>query len=129
EGVAALIVACIAQAARDYDNGVRVANHPGRLIEENMWRALRYGLDGKLIDLDRAEERPAAAEVERLLQWTAPACAELGLEVVLPELNGSQRQRRLIDAGASVADIYAASVAETRATYSQSPVAETGRLR
>ncbi|MDQ6778554.1 MAG: YbdK family carboxylate-amine ligase [Actinomycetota bacterium] len=128
EGLAALIVACVAQAARDYDDGRRIPDLPGRLIEENMWRALRYGLDGKLIDLDRAEERPAAAEVERLLQWTAPACAELGLDVVLPELNGSQRQRRLIDTGTSMADIYAASVAETRATYSQSPVAETGRL-
>jgi carboxylate-amine ligase len=129
EGVAALIVACIAQAARDYDNGVRVADHPGRLIEENMWRAVRYGLDGKLIDLDRAEERPAAAEVERLLQWTAPACAELGLEVVLPELNGSQRQRRLIDAGTSTAEIYAASVVETQATYGQIGAADSGRLR
>jgi carboxylate-amine ligase len=129
EGLAALIVACVAQAARDYDNGQRIPDLPGRLIEENMWRAVRYGLDGKLIDLDRAEERPAAAEVERLLEWTAPACAELGIDVVLPDLNGSQRQRRLLDAGTSIAEIYAASVAETRATYSQTPVAETGRLR
>ncbi|HWF50252.1 MAG TPA: YbdK family carboxylate-amine ligase [Solirubrobacteraceae bacterium] len=129
EGLAALIVACVAQAARDYDNDVQIAEHPGRMIEENMWRALRYGLDGKLIDLDRVEERPAAAEVERLLEWTAPMCAELGLDVALPELNGSQRQRRMIDSGASMAEIYAASVAETRATYSQSPVAATGRLR
>jgi carboxylate-amine ligase len=129
EGLAALIVACAAQAARDYDNGLRVTDPPGRLIEENMWRALRYGLDGKLIDLDRAEERPAAAEIERLLEWTAPMCAELGLEVTLPELNGSQRQRRQIDAGTSMREIYAGSVAETRATYGQSPVAGTGRLR
>jgi carboxylate-amine ligase len=129
EALAALIVACVAQAARDHDNGRPVNHHPGRMIEENMWRALRYGLDGKLIDLERVEERPAAAEVERLLEWTAPVCAELGLEVVLSELNGSQRQRRQIDAGTSMTEIYAASVAETRATYGQSPVAGTGRLR
>ena len=129
ENLAALIVACVAQAARDYDNGRHVADLPGRLIEENMWRALRYGLDGKLIDLERAEERPALAEIERLFEWTAPACAELGLDLVLPELNGAQRQRRLIDAGTSLTDIYAASVAETRASYGQSPVAGTGRLR
>jgi carboxylate-amine ligase len=129
ENLAALIVACVAQAARDYDNGRRVADPPGRLIEENMWRALRYGMDGKLIDLERVEERPAAAEIERLLEWTAPACAELGLDVTLPELNGSQRQRRMIDAGTSMAEIYAASVAETRATYAHSAIAETGRLR
>jgi carboxylate-amine ligase len=129
EALATLILACVAQAARDYDNGRRFADLPGRLIEENMWRALRYGMDGKLIDLDNAEERPAAAEVERLLEWTAPACAELGLEVALPELNGAQRQRRLLEAGTSLADVYAASVAETRASYAQNAVAETGRLR
>jgi carboxylate-amine ligase len=129
EGLAALIVACVAQAARDHDNGLRVADPPGRMIEENMWRALRYGLDGNLIDLERAEERPAGAEIERLLDWTAPMCAELGLDVSLPELNGSQRQRRLIEAGTSTAEIYAGSVAETRSTYAQSAVAETGRLR
>jgi carboxylate-amine ligase len=129
EALAALVVACVAQAARDYDNGRRVPDPPGRLIEENMWRALRFGLDGKLIDLERAEERPAAAELERLVEWTAPACAELGLDVALPELNGAQRQRRQIEAGTSMTDIYAASVAETRASYAHSAVAGTGRLR
>jgi len=129
EALAALIVACVAQAARDYDAGRRVPDPPGRLIEENVWRALRYGLDGKLIDLDRAEERPAAAEVERLVEWVAPACAELGIDIALPALNGSQRQRRMIDAGATMTEIYAALVAETRTTYGQSPVAGTGSLR
>jgi carboxylate-amine ligase len=129
EALAALIVACVVQAARDYDDGRRISDPPGRMIEENMWRALRYGLDGTLIDLDRAEERPAVAEIERLLEWTAPVCAELGIDPVFPELNGSQRQRRLIHGGTSMTDIYAASVAETRSTYAQSVVAETGRLR
>jgi carboxylate-amine ligase len=129
DGLAALIVACAAQAARDHDAGRPAADPPGRLIEENMWRALRHGLDGKLIDLARGEERPAPAEVERLLEWTAPACAELGIEIVLPELNGAQRQRRLLATGASITEIYEAVVAETRATYGQSPVAGTGRLR
>jgi carboxylate-amine ligase len=129
ENLAALIVACVAQAARDHDNGRPFTHLPGRFIEENMWRALRFGLDGKLIDLERAEERPAPAELERLLEWAAPACAELGLDVALPELNASQRQRRLIEAGTSMAEIYAASVAETQASYGQSGAADSGRLR
>ena len=65
-----------------------------------MWRAIRHGLDGELIDLERAEEQPAAEAVERLLAWTAPVRGELGIEVALPELNGAQRQRRLLEAGA-----------------------------
>jgi glutamate---cysteine ligase / carboxylate-amine ligase len=117
EGLAGLIVACVAQAARDEDEGVPLADRPGRLIEENMWRAIRWGQDGDLIDLDRAETYPAAEAAAHLAEWTAPARAELGLEIALPELNGAQRQRRLIDAGATPAEVYAAAVKETLATY------------
>jgi glutamate---cysteine ligase / carboxylate-amine ligase len=119
EGLAALIVACVAQAARDVEEGVPFADPAPRLIEENMWRAIRRGLDGPLIDLERAVEHPGQAALERLLSWTAPLRAELGIEVALPELNGAQRQRRMIDAGAGIAEVYAATVRETRETYAQ----------
>jgi len=94
DALAALICACVAQAAADYDEGVVFEDPPGRLIEENFWRAIRYGLDGRLIDLERGEEFPAAAAGDRLDAWTAPARAALGTDVALPELNGAQRQRR-----------------------------------
>jgi carboxylate-amine ligase len=123
EGVAALMLACVAQAARDEDEGVPFADPPGRYIEENMWRAIRYGQDGDLIDLDRGETYPAAEAVARLAEWTAPARAELGLDVALPELNGAQRQRRLIDAGASREEVFAAMVRETVDTYAGEVVA------
>ena len=48
-----------------------------------MWRAIRYGLDGRMIDFERGEEYPSSEIVERLLAWTAPARAELGLELAL----------------------------------------------
>jgi carboxylate-amine ligase len=121
EGLSALIVACVAQAARDIDAGVPAVDLPRRLIEENVWRALRYGLDGNLIDLDRREEYPAAQALERLLAWTAPVRAELGIEVVLPSLNGAQRQRRMIEDGVSMESIYSSMVAQTRETYALAP--------
>jgi carboxylate-amine ligase len=121
DGLAALIVACVAQAARDHDEGVPAPQIPHRLIEENMWRALRYGLDGDLLDLVALEPYPGGQALERLLMWTAPMRDELGLDVVLPPENGAQRQRAMIAAGMDVNEIYAAVQAETRATYSQSP--------
>jgi carboxylate-amine ligase len=117
EGLAALIVACVAQAARDVDAGAVRADHPPRMIEENLWRAVRHGLDGELIDLDRQKTYPAAEALPRLLEWTAPARSELGIEVILPSLNGAQRQRRMSDAGGKLEEIYAATVAETGETY------------
>jgi len=119
DALAALIVACIAQAARDVDEGVPFADPPGRLIEENVWRAIRHGLDGELIDLERGETQPAAEAVERLLAWTEPVRGELGLDLAPPELNGAQRQRRMIEGGASIEEIYAATVREARETYAQ----------
>jgi carboxylate-amine ligase len=117
EALAALIVACVAQAARELDAGVPHDDIPGRLIEENMWRAIRHGLDGELIDLPAGPSYPAAEVAERLLAWTAPVRAELALEIPLPELNAAQRQRRALDAGGSLPEIYGVSVAETRDTY------------
>jgi glutamate---cysteine ligase / carboxylate-amine ligase len=122
EALAALIVASVLQAARDVDEGVPFVDPAPRLIEENVWRAVRYGLDGKLIDLARAEEQPAAEAVERLLAWTAPTRTELGIDVALPDLNGAQRQRRLLESGASIEDVYAATVRETRETYAQEAI-------
>jgi len=119
EALASLIAAAVLQAARDVDDGVPFADPAPRLVEENMWRAIRYGLDGPQIDLARGEEVPAAEAVERLLAWTAPVRAELGVEIALPELNGAQRQRRLLDAGVPLEEVYAASVRETRETYVQ----------
>lgn len=119
EALSGLIVACVAQAARDEDEGRPFLDPPPRLIEENFWRAIRYGLDGCLIDLDRAEEFPAAATTERLLQWTAPVRAELGIDPQFPALNGAQRQRRAIEAGADMREVYAATVKQTRETYLQ----------
>ena len=121
--LAGLITACIAQAALDHDEGVPFEDPPGRMIEENFWRAIRNGLDGKLIDLDRAEEYPAAAALDRLLAWTAPARGVLGIDPGLPEQNGAQRQKRALAEGATMEDIYAAEVALTQRTYAAEEVA------
>jgi glutamate---cysteine ligase / carboxylate-amine ligase len=119
EALASLIVASVAQALRDIDEGVPFTDPPGRLVEENFWRAIRYGQDGNLLDFDRGEAFPAAAAVERLLAWTAPVRAELGIEPSFPALNGAQRQRRAIDSGASMQEVFAAAVRETSQTYVQ----------
>jgi carboxylate-amine ligase len=118
-----LIAACIAQAALDYDDGLPFDDPPNRVVEENLWRAIRYGLDGELIDLDRAEEYPAAAVIERLMRWTAPARAALGgIEPLVAEENGAQRQRRRFESGASIEEVFAAEVAETQRTYAAQEV-------
>ena len=118
-----LIASCIAQAALDHDEGAPFADPPGRVIEENFWRAIRHGLDGSLIDLVRMEEYPAAAVADRLLAWTAPARGALGgVEPAVSGENGAQRQRRALAGGATIREVFAAEVAETQRTYSAQEV-------
>ncbi len=112
-----LIAASVAQAAIEYDDGVPYEPPAGRLVEENFWRAIRHGLDGKLIDIDRQEEYPAAAIGDRLLAWTAPARGALGMEVALPPESGAQRQQRALAAGASIEEVYCAEVDATQRTF------------
>jgi carboxylate-amine ligase len=112
-----LLVACAAQAALDHDDRSAPPSAPQRLLDENLWRAIRYGLDGRMIDLERLEELPAAAVPDRLLAWTAPARGLLGIEPDLPAQNGAQRQQQAIEGGASMREIFAAEVAATQSSY------------
>jgi carboxylate-amine ligase len=120
--LAGLLVACVAQAALDYDDGVVHDPPPDRLVEENFWRAIRYGLEGRMIDLERGQEFAAAALPDRLLAWTAPARAALGIEPALPQQNGTRRQRAALEGGASIEEVFAAEVAEARTTYAAEEV-------
>lgn len=113
----ALMVACVAQAARDHDEGRPYTDLAPRWIEENMWRAIRYGLDGELLDLASGQAYPARAAIDRLLEWTAPMRGELGLSIEFPSANGAQRQRALLAQGMTLPEVYAATVEATRATY------------
>jgi carboxylate-amine ligase len=115
--LAGLITACVAQAARDYDEGVPFTPRLGREIEENFWRAIRFGLDGKLIDFDARAEYPAAGAADRLLDWTAPVRAELGIEPQLGERNATQTLRDQLASGQEIREVFAATVEQTQASY------------
>lgn len=117
--LAGMIVACIAQTAIDLDErGVDAwVPQADREVEENLWRAIRYGAGGKMIDFRAGEEVETRAVFERLLDWTEPARTGLGIDVPLTESNGAERARAELRAGASFEDVYRAAVAETARTY------------
>ena len=119
--VTALTVGLTADLARAYDEGRAPAPEGLRFIEENLWRAIRFGLDGKLVDFAARREMPAADAVRRLVERAEPFADELGLaphlagvERLLREGNGAQRQARAHVAGAPLAEVHAASVALSR---------------
>jgi carboxylate-amine ligase len=112
QALAAFAASLTARIARALDEGEPVPEQPHRLIEENTWRAIRYGLSGELIDLGRGDVVPARARLERVLDWIAPLADELGTApyLAIPERNAAERQIARADEGATLEEIYAEQV-------------------
>jgi len=108
QSLAALCVALTARIARALDEREPIVQQPHRLIEENMWRAIRYGLSGELIDLERGDVLPARARLERLIEWVLPVATEIGAAdwLRLPEQNAAERQIARFAEGDDLAQIY-----------------------
>jgi carboxylate-amine ligase len=106
-----------ARIARALDDGEELAAPPPRLMEENLWRATRYGLSGSLIDLASGAVEPAREALDRLVEWMLPVAEELGTAQYLsiPAANAAERQIALFDEGASLREIYAAQIATREA--------------
>ncbi len=112
--LAAFGASLAARIARAHDEGEPLPDQPHRLIEENFWRAIRWGLSGELIDFERGDVLPARARLERLLEWMAPVAEEIGAApyLALPEQNAAERQIARHEEGATLRQIYAEQVGE-----------------
>jgi glutamate---cysteine ligase / carboxylate-amine ligase len=102
--------ALAARILRAVDEGEPLPQPPHRMIEENTWRAIRWGLSGSLLDPGTYEPRPARAELERLAEWMAPVADELGVTLSIPAANSAERQIARVEEGWSHEEIYAEQV-------------------
>ena len=92
-GIVALVQSLVATLAEDFERGARTQVQPVTLVAENKWRAARDGLNGKLIDLEHDEERPAREAVLALVERAEPAAIRLGCREELAEVE------RLVERG------------------------------
>jgi glutamate---cysteine ligase / carboxylate-amine ligase len=111
--LAALIYSLTARIARALDEGEPLPSWPHRLLEENLWRAIRHGLSGELIDFERGEAIPARARLEQLVEWVQPVADELGAApwLAITERNAAERQIARHEEGATMEEIFAEQVA------------------
>ncbi len=110
--LAALCFSLTARIARALDEGEPLPARPNRLLEENLWRAIRWGLSGELIDFERGEPIPARARLEQLVEWVQPVAEELGAAhwLAIPERNAAERQTARHEEGATMEEIFAEQV-------------------
>ena len=67
--IAAILQAIIAKLYRLRRDNLTFRVYPATLIEENKWRAVRFGIGGKLIDFGKRTELPARELIRELIEW------------------------------------------------------------
>jgi glutamate---cysteine ligase / carboxylate-amine ligase len=97
--LAALIQAVVAKLARLRAGNLGFRHYPRALIMENRWRAMRYGIDGNLIDFGKGTEVPMRTLAEELLEFVDDVVDDLGsrdaiktVDTILREGTGADRQ-------------------------------------
>jgi glutamate---cysteine ligase / carboxylate-amine ligase len=76
--IAALFQALVAKVNKVLDQNLNFRRHHKMLIEENKWRAVRYGLDGKMIDFGKGKEVPVRDLIRELLEFVDDVIDDLG---------------------------------------------------
>jgi len=97
--IAALIQAVIAKLHKLQWQNMSFRIYRRRLIDENRWRASRYGIDGKLIDFGKETEVETRGLLNELLEFISTEVNELGsknemahVERIMREGTGADRQ-------------------------------------
>ena len=99
--IAALFQAVIAKVWKLRRDNLSWRQYSAAFIEENKWRACRYGLDGQMIDFGKSRQLPARQLIEELVMWFVDDVVdELGsrkeVEYALTILkNGTSADRQL----------------------------------
>lgn len=105
--IAAILQAIVAKVWKLRRDNMTFRVYPMDLIEENKWRAVRYGLDGSLIDFGKQEEFPARDLIREMITWF--------IDDVVDELGSRQEIEyafRILEEGSS-ADRQLATFART----------------
>ena len=112
QSLAALCYALAVRCARAHDEGETLPSLPHRLLEENTWRAIRWGLSGELLDLERGVPIPARERIAQLIEWVGPVADEIGAApyLAVPADNAAERQIARFEEGATLEEVYAGEV-------------------
>jgi len=119
--LAAILQAIIAKLWKMRHDNTTFRVYPSDLIEENKWRAVRYGLEGRLIDFGKERECPARELIVELLDWfIGDVVDELGSreEVeyayhIMEHGSSADRQLKVFAETGDVKDVVDALVRET----------------
>ncbi len=118
--IAALIQAVIAKLHKLLHQNITFRLYRRRLLDENRWRASRYGIDGKLIDFGKETEVETRSLLNELLEFVATEVNEFGaqnemahIERIMREGTGADRQLAAYERTRNIKAVVDHIVAET----------------
>jgi glutamate---cysteine ligase / carboxylate-amine ligase len=121
--IAALTQAIVVKLHRLYTHNQSWRIYRRALIEENKWRAARYGIEGKLIDFGREAEVPMRELMLELMELIDDVVDDLGsrsaveyIHTILNEGTSAERQLRIYQQTGDLKDVVRHLVMETRAS-------------
>jgi glutamate---cysteine ligase / carboxylate-amine ligase len=130
--IAALIQALISKLHKLLRQNVTFRIYRRRLLDENRWRASRYGIDGKLIDFGKERETETRNLIHEFIEFVADEVAELGsrremnhIERILHEGTGADRQLAVWGRTHDIKAVVDHIVAETYEGLSELPLVKT----
>ena len=124
--IAALTQAIVVKLHRLYTRNMGFRMYPRALIEENKWRAARWGVEGKLIDFGKQAEVPMQELGQELLEFTYDVAGDLGsrpalepIHRILRDGTSAERQLRVFKETGDLKAVVKHIVAETSAGLTQ----------
>ncbi|MFZ0637980.1 MAG: carboxylate-amine ligase [Candidatus Acidiferrales bacterium] len=132
--LAALTQAIVVKLYKLYTKNLGFRSYPRALIEENKWRAVRWGLDGKLIDFGKRIEVPMRDLALELLEFVDDVVDELGsreavegVHRILRDGTSAERQLKIYKESGDLQAVVKHLVRETREGIDHRPVSSAAR--
>jgi carboxylate-amine ligase len=131
--IAALTQAIVVKLHRLYTKNMGFRMYPRALVEENKWRAARWGVEGKLIDFGKQAEVPMRQLGEELLEFVDDVVDDLGsrealqpIHTILEQGTSAERQMRVYKETGDLKAVVRQIVEETRGGHPHEAVAARG---
>ncbi|HZC66624.1 MAG TPA: carboxylate-amine ligase [Candidatus Dormibacteraeota bacterium] len=119
--IAALTQALVVKLHRLYQGNMSFRLYRRALIEENKWRAARYGIEGKLIDFGKEQEVAMRDLIPELLEFVDDVVDDLGsrsaveyVNTIMLEGTSAERQLRIFRETGDLKAVVRNIVSETR---------------
>jgi glutamate---cysteine ligase / carboxylate-amine ligase len=119
--IAALTQAIVVKLHRLYTKNISWRLYRRALIEENKWRAARYGIEGKFVDFGKESEVPMRELVPELLEFVDDVVDDLGsrsavdyVHTIMSQGTSAERQLRVFEQTGDLKEVVKHLVQETR---------------